>query len=68
LAIETGLLTPRLGILVFTVKAAITNEKDLKNGEIIRGSDLPPYCHALYHCFPQAASWLPNIENEVAVS
>lgn len=30
LAIETGLLTPPFGILVFTVKAAITDEKILK--------------------------------------
>src|SRR3546814_8246017 len=30
LAIETGLLTPPLGILVFTVKPAVKDEPDLK--------------------------------------
>jgi tripartite ATP-independent transporter DctM subunit len=72
LAIETGLLTPPFGILVFTVKAAITDEKDLKNGEIFRGS--VPYWIALLSAilfiiaFPQVATWLPNLGNAVAVS
>ncbi len=72
LAIETGLLTPPFGILVFTVKAAITDEKDLKNGEIFRGS--VPYWIALLSAilfiiaFPQLATWLPNLGNAVAVS
>jgi len=72
LAIETGLLTPPFGILVFTVKAAITDEKDLKNGEIFRGSI--PYWIALLTAilfiiaFPQVATWLPNLGNAVAVS
>ena len=72
LAIETGLLTPPFGILVFTVKAAITDEKDLKNGEIFRGCI--PYWFALLSAiffiiaFPQVATWLPNLGNAVAVS
>jgi tripartite ATP-independent transporter DctM subunit len=72
LAIETGLLTPPFGILVFTVKAAITDEKDLKNGEIFRGC--VPYWIALLSAiiviiaFPQVATWLPNLGNAIAVS
>jgi C4-dicarboxylate transporter DctM subunit len=72
LAIETGLLTPPFGILVFTVKAAITDEKDLKNGEIFRGS--VPYWTALLSAiiviivFPQVATWLPNLGNAIATS
>jgi TRAP-type C4-dicarboxylate transport system permease large subunit len=72
LAIETGLLTPPFGILVFTVKAAITDEKDLKNGEIFRGS--VPYWIALLSAilviiaFPQVATWLPNLGNAIATS
>src|SRR3546814_4750258 len=38
LAIETGLLTPPFGILLFTVKAAVTDEPDVKNGESGRAS------------------------------
>ena len=72
LAIETGLLTPPFGILVFTVKAAITDEKDLKNGEIFRGC--VPYWIALLSAiiviiaFPQVATWLPNLGNAIATS
>jgi tripartite ATP-independent transporter DctM subunit len=72
LAIETGLLTPPFGILVFTVKAAITDEKDLKNGEIFRGC--VPYWIALLTAilfiiaFPEIATWLPNLGNAVATS
>jgi tripartite ATP-independent transporter DctM subunit len=72
LAIETGLLTPPFGILVFTVKAAITDEKDLKNGEIFRGS--VPYWIALLSAilviiaFPETATWLPNLGNAIATS
>ncbi len=71
LAIETGLLTPPFGILVFTVKAAVTDEPDLKNGEIFRGS--VPYWIALLAAIlaiiavPQFATWLPNLGNAVAV-
>jgi tripartite ATP-independent transporter DctM subunit len=72
IAIETGLLTPPFGILVFTVKAAVTDEKDLKNGEIFRGS--VPYWIALLVCvlliiaFPGVATWLPNLGTAVATS
>ncbi len=71
IAIETGLLTPPFGILVFTVKAAVTDEKDLSTGEIFRGS--VPYWFALLGAvllitiFPQIATWLPNLGNAVVV-
>jgi C4-dicarboxylate transporter DctM subunit len=69
LAIETGLLTPPFGILVFTVKAAVPDEPDLKNGEIFLGSI--PYWIALLVAivaiaiYPQLATWLPNLGNAV---
>lgn len=69
IAIETGLLTPPFGILVFTVKAAVTDEKDLSTGEIFRGS--VAYWVALLGVivviaiFPQVATWLPNLGNAV---
>jgi C4-dicarboxylate transporter DctM subunit len=65
LAIETGLLTPPFGILVFTVKASIPDEPDLKNGEIFRGCI--PYwivlliAIVLIAIFPAMATWLPNL-------
>ncbi len=65
LAIETGLLTPPFGILVFTVKAAVTDEKDLSTGEIFAGS--VPYWIALLTAivviaiFPKIATWLPSL-------
>ncbi len=65
LAIETGLLTPPFGILVFTVKASIPDEPDLKNGEIFRGCI--PYWIVLLLAiviiavFPALATWLPNL-------
>ncbi len=65
LAIETGLLTPPFGILVFTVKAALTDEKDLSTSEIFSGS--VPYWLALLTAivviavFPQVATWLPSL-------
>jgi C4-dicarboxylate transporter DctM subunit len=70
IAIETGLLTPPFGILVFTVKAAVTDEKDLSPGEIFKGS--VPYWIMLLIAilslvfFPQVATWLPNLGNQVA--
>lgn len=70
LAIETGLLTPPFGILVFTVKAALPDEPGLKNGEIFRGA--APYWGALLVAilaiiaFPQLATWLPNLGTNVA--
>ena len=70
LAIETGLLTPPFGILVFTVKAAVTDEKDLTTGEIFSGS-VPFWIVLLVTIvliviFPQIANWLPNLGNEFA--
>ncbi len=65
LAIETGLLTPPFGILVFTVKASVPDEPDLKNGEIFLGCI--PYWIALLAAiviiavFPALATWLPNL-------
>ncbi len=65
LAIETGLLTPPFGILVFTVKAAVPDEPGLTNAEIFRGAI--PYWIALLSSiiflvlFPQLATWLPNL-------
>ncbi len=69
LAIETGLLTPPFGILVFTVKAALPDEPGLKNGEIFRGT--VPYWVALLTAilaivaFPEVATWLPNLGSTV---
>ena len=69
LAIETGLLTPPFGILVFTVKAAVEGEPDLKNGEIFRGA--VPYWICLLGAigaivvFPQIATWLPRLGDVV---
>lgn len=67
LAVETGLLTPPFGLLVFTVKAAVTSEKDLSVGEIFAGA--APYwvvllaVIVLIAIFPQLAVWLPNLAN-----
>ena len=64
IAIETGLLTPPFGMLVFTVKAALPNE-NVSTGEIFRGST--PYWVCLLAAiiviaaYPQTASWLPNL-------
>ncbi|GEO14313.1 TRAP transporter large permease [Microvirga aerophila] len=64
LAIETGLLTPPFGILVFTVKAALPQE-NVSVGEIFRGS--VPFWICLLAvigaiiAFPQLATWLPNL-------
>lgn len=69
LAIETGLLTPPFGILVFTVKAAVDGEPDLKNGEIFRGA--VPYWVCLLGAigaiiaFPEIATWLPRLGDVV---
>lgn len=69
LAIETGLLTPPFGILVFTVKAAVPDEPDLKNGEIFRGA--VPYWVCLLGAigaiiaFPEIATWLPRLGDVV---
>ena len=64
IAIETGLLTPPFGILVFTVKAALPQE-NVSTGEIFAGS--VPYWICLLFviliiaAFPQLATWLPNL-------
>ncbi len=70
IAIETGLLTPPFGILVFTVKAAVSDEKDLSPGEIFKGS-IPYWIILLVTIlvlvfFPQVATWLPNLGNAIA--
>jgi C4-dicarboxylate transporter, DctM subunit len=64
LAIETGLLTPPFGILVFTVKAALPQE-NVSVGEIFRGS-IPFWVCLLVVIvaiiiFPGLATWLPNL-------
>jgi tripartite ATP-independent transporter DctM subunit len=65
LAIETGLLTPPFGILVFTVRAALPQE-NVTVGEIFAGS--VPYWICLLSvivliaAFPQLATWLPNLK------
>jgi C4-dicarboxylate transporter DctM subunit len=64
LAIETGLLTPPFGILVFTVKAAVP-EPNVPLAEIFRGAI--PYWLILFAVimaiviFPQIATFLPNL-------
>jgi C4-dicarboxylate transporter DctM subunit len=64
LAIETGLLTPPFGILVFTVKAAVS-DRTVTLGEIFRGAI--PYWFVLLMIvisiavFPQIATYLPNL-------
>jgi tripartite ATP-independent transporter DctM subunit len=70
IAIETGLLTPPFGILVFTVKAALPDEKGLYAGEIFRGA-LPYWLLLLASIvllvvFPEIATWLPNLGTEIA--
>lgn len=68
LAIETGLLTPPFGILVFTVKAALPQEASLS--DIFRGS--VPYWICLLGViivigfFPQLATWLPSLGTTIA--
>jgi C4-dicarboxylate transporter, DctM subunit len=64
LAIETGLLTPPFGIIVFTVKAAVP-DKSITLAEIFRGSI--PYWIVLLAVvtvlavFPQIATFLPSL-------
>lgn len=68
LAIETGLLTPPFGILVFTVKAALPDEATL--GDIFIGSI--PYWICLIAVivvlavFPELATWLPGVGANIA--
>lgn len=64
LAVETGLLTPPFGILVFTVKAAAP-DKSVQLAEIFRGAI--PYWIVLLAVivvlmlFPQVATFLPSL-------
>jgi C4-dicarboxylate transporter, DctM subunit len=64
IAIETGLLTPPFGMLVFTVRAALPQE-NVSTGEIFAGST--PYWVCLLAAiiviaaYPQTATWLPNL-------
>jgi TRAP-type mannitol/chloroaromatic compound transport system permease large subunit len=64
LAIETGLLTPPFGILVFTVKAAVP-DKTIQLAEIFRGAI--PYWIVLLAVvvaiavFPELATFLPSL-------
>ncbi|HTL65961.1 MAG TPA: TRAP transporter large permease subunit [Pseudolabrys sp.] len=64
LAIETGLLTPPFGILVFTVKSAVP-DPNVELAEIFRGSI--PYWIVLLGVvaalavFPQLATFLPRL-------
>lgn len=65
IAIETGLLTPPFGLLVFTVKSAVP-DKTVQLGEIFRGS-LPYWIVLLLAVvglavFPQLATFLPNLQ------
>ncbi len=69
LAIETGLLTPPFGILVFTVKAALPEER-ITLAEIFHGS--VPYWICLLlvivviALFPALATWLPTLGTVIA--
>jgi len=64
LAVETGLLTPPFGLLVFTVKAAVP-DRTVTLAEIFTGSI--PYwvillgMVTLLAVFPQIATFLPNL-------
>jgi C4-dicarboxylate transporter, DctM subunit len=64
LAIETGLLTPPFGLLVFTVKAAVP-DKTVQLSEIFRGS-IPYFIVLLIvvaavAVFPRLATFLPSL-------
>lgn len=64
LIIEAGLLTPPFGLLVYTVKGAVT-ESGVKLGEIFWGAT--PYtlmivlAGVLVILFPALATWLPSL-------
>jgi tripartite ATP-independent transporter DctM subunit len=64
LAVECGLLTPPFGLLIFTVKAAVT-DRDLPLMELFRGAI--PYwivllmIVAIITAFPELATFLPNL-------
>lgn len=64
LIIEAGLLTPPFGLLVYTVKGAVT-DRDVRLGHIFRGS--MPYtlmiigAGVLVILMPSLATWLPGL-------
>ena len=64
LIIEAGLLTPPMGLLVFTVKASVP-DPDVTLSDIFRGSI--PYwlmillVASLIMFFPNLSLWLPNL-------
>ncbi|MBN8920313.1 MAG: TRAP transporter large permease subunit, partial [Rhizobiales bacterium] len=66
MAIETGMLTPPFGILVFTVKAAVP-DKTVTLADIFRGSI--PYWAVLLimvaaiAVFPKLATFLPELSH-----
>ena len=64
LTIEAGLLTPPFGILVYTVKAALPDER-IPVSEIFIGTIPFWICMlvlvGLIIAFPQIATWLPNL-------
>ncbi|MEL0105970.1 MAG: TRAP transporter large permease [Rhodospirillales bacterium] len=65
LAIEAGLLTPPFGLLVYTVKSTIPEEKDVSVMQIFKSST--PYwiiiliCMVMIAIFPQIATYLPKL-------
>ena len=64
IAVETGLLTPPFGILVFTVKASLPHER-VPVGEIFAGC-IPFWIIllgtvVLLVLVPETATWLPNL-------
>jgi tripartite ATP-independent transporter DctM subunit len=70
LAIETGLITPPFGILVFTVRAALPHEASV--GQIFHAAI--PYwgclllAIVLIALYPELATWLPNLGMGLASS
>src|SRR5690606_15586092 len=67
IAVETGLLTPPFGILVFTVKASLPHER-VPVGEIFAGC-IPFWIIllgtvVLLVLVPETATWLPNLGRE----
>lgn len=63
LAIETGLLTPPFGLVVFSVKATVP-DRDVSLSDVFRGA--LPYVALILICvfsiaaFPALATWLPG--------
>ena len=65
IAIEAGLLTPPFGLLVYTVKAALPEEKDITVMQIFKSST--PYwiimliAMLMIAIFPEIATYLPQL-------